>query len=110
MGSFRSHQFAEGGEGHTEFPVWARKSKRAIIEIPGASGDIIQKFGRNSATLALLATCTKAQLDALDGDVGSSGSLVYHYGTYTAYLDSIDGPHEIMAKDKYVVTLNFVRQ
>lgn len=110
MASFKSHSFKEGGEGTNRFPVWARKSKRAIVEIPGSNADIIQKFGRNSATLALLATCTKSELDTLDSDIGSTGSLVYHYGTYSAYLDSIDGPHEVSVVDKYVVTLNFIRQ
>lgn len=110
MASFKGHSFSEGGAGATTFPVWARKSKRAILEVPGADSDIIQKFGKNSPTLALLATCTKSELGTLDGDVGTTGSLVYHYGTYTAYLDSIDGPHEMLTADKYVVTLNFIRQ
>jgi hypothetical protein len=80
--SFKSHSFKEGGEGATRFPVWNRKAKSAVLELPGANNDIIQKFGRKSDTLALLATCTKSQLDTLFGDVGSTGSLIFHYGTF----------------------------
>jgi hypothetical protein len=108
-GSFKSHGFLEGAEGAHTFPIWARKAKSAILEVPGANQDTIQTFGRKSDTLAELVTVTKAQLDALNGDVGTVGSLVFHYGTFTAYLDSIDG-HEILAADKYAVVLNFIRQ
>ena len=108
MASFRGHSFSEGGGGAATFPVWERKSKKALLEVPGANGDILQKFGRNSDTLPMPATCTQSQLNALYADVGSSGTLVYHYDTRTAYLDSISGPHEILTLDKYVVTLNFI--
>ncbi len=108
MASFRSHSFSEGGSGASTFPIWERKSKRGILEIPSANGDIIQKFGRSSDTIALLATCTQSELNTLYADVGSSGTLVYHYDTRTAYLDSISGPHEILTEDKYVVVLNFI--
>lgn len=109
MASFRGHSFEEGGEGAKSFAVWSRKAKSAVLEVPGANNDIVQRFGRKSDTLSLLGTCTKAQLDALYGDVGESGSLIYHYGTATAYLDSIDG-HEVIDADLYVATMNFIRQ
>lgn len=109
MASFRSHNFSEGGEGAKTFPVWVRKAKLAVLEVPGANADVVQRFGRKSDTLSLLATATKAELDALAADVGLSGSLIYHYGTFTAVLESIDGPHEVLTADKYVATLNFVR-
>lgn len=109
MASFKSHSFEEGGEGATRFPVWARKAKTAVLEVPGANGDIVQRFGRKSDTLALIATCTAAELAALSGDVGSTGTLSYAYDTRTAYLDSIDTPHEVLADhDIFTVTLNFI--
>jgi hypothetical protein len=107
--SFRSHSFKEGAEGASTFPVWQRKARSAILDLPGANEDIIQRFGRKSDTLGLLVTATGSELSALYGDVGSTGSLVYHLGTYTAYLDSIDG-HEIIDADLYAATLNFIRQ
>jgi hypothetical protein len=110
MASFRSHTFEEGGMGNTTFPVWARKARSTVLDLPGANNDIIQRFGRKSDTLAMLVTMTKSELDALYGDVNSSGSLVYHYGTFTAYLDSISDPHEVLAGDLYVCTLNFLRE
>lgn len=107
--SFRSHNFKEGAEGASTFPVWQRKARSAILDLPGANEDIVQRFGRKSDTLSLLATVTASELSALYGDVGSTGSLVFHYGTFTAYLDAIDG-HEILDADLYAVTLQFVRQ
>ena len=108
--SFRGHNLAEGGSGATTFPVWARKAKSAILEVPGANEDVIQTFGRKSDTLALPITCTKAELDALYGDVQKTGTLIFHYGSFTAYLDSIDTPSETLAEDHYTLILNFVRQ
>ena len=109
MASFRSHAFEEGAEGAGTFPTWARKARSAVLDLPGANEDIIQRFGRKSDTLSLLGTATAAELAALNGDVGSSGSLVFHYGTYTAYLDAIDA-HEIHTADLYAITLSFIRQ
>jgi hypothetical protein len=109
MASFRSHSFAEGAEGAGTFPVWHRKARSAILDLPGSNEDIIQRFGRKSDTLGMLATVTGSELAALYGDVGSTGSLVYHLGTYTAYLDDIDG-HEIVDADLYAVNLSFIRQ
>lgn len=109
MASFKSHSFEEGGSGASQFPVWARKARTAVLDLPGANTDIIQRFGRKSDTLALLGTCTLSQLNALRGDVGSSGSLTYHEGTFSAYLDSISDPHEMLTADLYVVTLNLIR-
>lgn len=108
MASFKGHTFAEGAEGSTRFPVWERRARTAILEVPGANGDIVQTFGRASDRLALTATCTQAELDALYADVGSSGTLIYHYDSRTAYLESISGPHELLTADLYAVTLNFV--
>jgi hypothetical protein len=65
--------------------------------------------GASRDTLGMLATVTSSELAALYGDVGSTGSLVYHLGTYTAYLDDIDG-HEIVDADLYAVNLSFIRQ
>lgn len=107
MGSFRGKTFKEGGGGATAFNVWQRKSKNAVLEIPGKDGDVIQSFGRKSDTLSLLVTVTASQLADLYGQVDRSGSLVYHYDTRTAYLESIDG-HEILTADLYVVTLNLL--
>lgn len=110
MGSFRGHSWKEGGEGASRFPVWERKARTAILDLPGADNDVVQTFGRKSRTLAMLVTVTAAELAALDGDVGRTGTLVFHYETCSAYLDSITGPHEILAMDKYTVTLNLIRQ
>lgn len=110
MASFRSHTFKEGAEGNLTYPVWTRKARSAILDLPGANEDIIQRFGRKSDTLALRVTCTKSELDALYGDVGLTGTLVYHYGSFSAYLDSIDGAHEVLVADLYPATLSFIRQ
>jgi hypothetical protein len=80
-----------------------------VLDLPGANEDIVQRFGRKSDTLSMLATVTASELLALSNDVNQSGSLVYHYGTFTAYLDSIDA-HEILDADLYAVTLTFIRQ
>src|SRR5262249_16066069 len=108
MASFKGHSWDEGGEGATHFPIWGRKGRLAVLDVPGANGDVIQKMGRKSDTLAVLATCTQSEPDALYGDVGTSGSLVFSYDTRTAVLDSIDGPHEVLTSGRFVVTLNFL--
>jgi hypothetical protein len=60
MASFRSHGFKEGAEGAGTFPVWHRKARSAILDLPGSNEDIIQRFGRKSDTLGMLATVTAA--------------------------------------------------
>lgn len=110
MASFRSHSFHEGGEGTNRFPVWSRRAKVAILEIPGANSDTVQDFGRKSDTLALLITCSADELTALYADVGQTGTLSYSLGDDSAYLQSIE-PHEVLAdRDTYVATLSFIRQ
>jgi hypothetical protein len=96
MASFRGSNFKEGAEGAGTFPVWHRKARSAILDLPGANED-------------MLATVSGSELAALYGDIGQSGSLVYHLGTYTAYLDDIDG-HEIVDADLYAINLSFIRQ
>ena len=49
MASFKSHSWEEGGNGNTTFSVWASKARTAVLDLPGANADIIQKFGRKFA-------------------------------------------------------------
>ena len=107
--SFRGHSFAEGGLGATTFPAWSRKARLAVLDLPGATADVVQRLGRKSDTLSITATMTAAQLDALMADVDVSGTLIYHYGSYTAVLESISDARGILDADLYVASLTFVR-
>ncbi len=109
MASFRGHAMHEGGNGNTSFPVWSRKARTAVLDLPGANNDIVQRLGRKSDTLEVVVTVTASQLDALMGDVGQSGSLVFHAGTFTALLDGISGAEEKLTADLYTISLSFIK-
>lgn len=109
MASFRGHSFREGGNGNTTFPVWSRNAQIAVLDVPGANTSIVQRFGRVSDRVGILATMTGAELNTIMGDVGQSGSLSFHWGSFTAVLENIDGAQETLTADLYTATLNFIR-
>lgn len=108
--TFRSHTFLAGGENVQSFPTWARKARTAVLDLPGANNDVVQTFGRKSDTMSLQVNVTASELSALMGDVGSTGTLVLAFGSYTAYLDSIDGVAKYYGLDLYTASLSFIRQ
>jgi hypothetical protein len=109
MGSFDGAGFSERGA-PPQFQVWSKGGTVAIKKIPGGSNNVIQKIGVDLPRLALVVKATSAQLTALYGKVGVSGSLVFGYETATATLESIDSVAEQGAgKDVYFATLNLIR-
>jgi hypothetical protein len=110
MASFKGNEFSERGQGGQMYDAWSREADIAEIHIPGGNTTVIQSAGLSADKLALRIRCTQAQLDALRNVVGTSGSLVYSYGTRTAFLRNISDVQEILASGKYYATLNLIGQ
>ena len=109
MSSFDGVTIAERGAGAANFPIWQKRGLAVIKKIPGGDVNVIQTIGVDLPRLAMPARVTAAQLTALYGKVGVSGSLVFSYETTTALLESIEGEEISAGKDTYMVTLTFVR-
>lgn len=104
MASFKGIDFSERGENAQTFPAWRRKAESSVVL------NTVQTSGITADTLSLKIRCTKAQLASLYGAVGTAGSLVYSYGTRTAFLDEISDPQEVLVSGKYFATLSFIGQ
>lgn len=110
MASFKGNSFSERGQGAQMFDAWSREADISEIHIPGGNTTVIQSAGLSADKLALRIRCTREQMDALRNVVGTSGALVYSYGTRTAFLRSITDPQEILDSGLYFATLNLIGQ
>jgi len=65
----------------------------AKLHIPGGNTTVIQTFGLQAATFDLPVAVETAQLTALQGKRGTTGTLVCSHGTFTgAFLDGVLRP------------------
>ena len=109
MSSFDGVTIGERGSGGQSFPIWQKRGLAVVKHIPGGDVNVIQVIGFDLPRMSMPARVTAAQLTALYGKVGVSGSLVFSYETTTALLESIEGEEISAGKDTYMVTLTFVR-
>jgi len=111
MASFSGITIKEKGRGGGQgFPVWSVGGTVAIKKVPGGSSNTIHTTSIKPPTLAMPVRVTGAQLTSLYGVVGTSATLVFHYESTTARLESIDNVEEYFHnQDAYYATLNFTR-
>jgi hypothetical protein len=109
--SFASVVFKEIGQGGGQgYPVWAKAGNVVLKKIPGSGDTVIQVIGTKLPTAAIPARMTAAQLTSMYGVVGTSGTLVFHFESTTARLESIDQVEEFFhGADRYTAVLHFIR-
>jgi hypothetical protein len=110
-GSFNSIGFRERGQGSGQgIPVWSTGGVVVIKHIPGSSKNVIQKLGTTRPRIAMPVRVTAAQLTSLFAALGTSASLVFHFETTTATLESITNVEEYFhGLEAYSATLNLIR-
>lgn len=109
-GSFSGITFRERGRGSGQgFPVWSKAGVVVLKKIPGSGDTVIQAIGTQLPRLGLIVRVTAAQLTSLYAVVGTSATLVFHFETTTARLESIDTPVQMAANDVFEATLNLIR-
>lgn len=100
----------ERGAGPGNYPVWSVEGVVVVKKIPGGNKNVIQVIGIKRPRLALTVKCTAAQLAALRAKIGVTGTLVFHFETTTATLESVENAAEQGAgHEVYFATLNLIR-
>lgn len=107
MASFDGVEFSERGAGNgAMFPIHPIRINTVILKIPGGAKSVLQTFGVPPSAFDMPARVDAAHLSALRGKVGTSGTLIYSFGSFTARLESVSEPAEVKRdRDYYFVTL-----
>ena len=110
MASFNSHSFKELLDGGSSFsaPEGDTTINYTVYHIPGGGTNVMVNLGANEQNFELPFSCTASQLSALQGDVGSSHTLVWHKGSTTAVLVGVNQVKKHTILDYYRGTLKFV--
>lgn len=77
----------------------------SVRHVPGGNRSVIQSSGLLQQQITLPVGVTASALTALRGAVGKSGSLVWHGGTRTARLSSVNGVEKVAGHDAYKANL-----
>ncbi len=111
MASFSGVTFKERGSGSGQgFPVWSMAGNIALKKVAGSATTVIQITGVKLPRLSLPVRVTAAQLTDLRAAVGTSDTIIFHFETTTAILESITDVEEFYhGLDKYTATLNLIR-
>jgi hypothetical protein len=108
--SFDGSTYDPLSDGSSIYPVWSKAGIAVVKKIPGGSKNVIQKIGVGLPRMALPIKGTRAQMDALLGKVGDSGTLIFPYETCVARLESMEPPTSIgIGNDLYTSVLNLIR-
>jgi hypothetical protein len=108
VASFGAISFGEG-QGGRSFPVWGRAAEHSVTHIPGGNISILQTSGKQADTLSLPIQCTAAQLASLYSAVDTVATLIYSYGSRSAYLSEVSNVEEQQAgQDMYFATLKLI--
>lgn len=108
--SFAGAAFRQLSDGQGRYAVWAKTGGFIIKKIPGGDKNVIQKFAPAFPRMTMPITGTAAQMVALQGKVGDSGSLIFHFETATARLLLMSEPVSIgIGNDLYFSSLTFIR-
>ena len=109
MASFASATFDELSNDH-EYAVWSKQGIAVIKKIPGGDKNVIQKIAVDLPRMTMPIKGTAAQITALYGKVGDSGTLIFSYETCTARLERMEPPQSIgIGNDLYASALSFIR-
>ena len=109
MATFDGAGFSERGQGGgLFFPIHGIKINVAILKVPGGAKTYLQPLQVPPTPFDCPAQMTASQLAAMRGKVGVSGTLAYSFGSFTATLESVDGPVEVKrGQDYWQGTLKF---
>jgi len=113
MATFNGRTFSERGRQSGRFnPQEPAGVEYVIQKIPGGSSNVIQTAGRKASIIEIPAQMDDTNLSNLytDANAGTSATLDYSWGSFTASLVEIRDAVEITPNDNYYqATLVFVR-
>ena len=110
MSSFAGITFGERGGGNGQgFPVWSQVGTVVIKHIPGSDDNVIQVIGGALPRMAMPVKVTGAALAALQAAIGAEDTLIFHFETTTALLESVTDVQQFRTSDVYFATLSFYR-
>lgn len=110
MASFSGITIQERGAGGGRgFPVWSKSGVIVVKKIPGGDDTVIQIIGSALPRLAMPVKLTGSALASLQAAVGTTASLVFHFETASATLESVSDVRQFRTFDIWFCTLNFIR-
>lgn len=106
MASFNGASFKEGPA--SEFAHPSAKAAYTLRTAAGG-GQVVDFSGQIERSVSVTALCTAAEVTALRGKVGSTGTLALGAGSYGAcLLEAVGKPSEVLISGTYRVALRFL--
>ncbi len=110
MASFDGNTFEEAGSGGYSVPGFDAPYLFVVKKLAGSDDNVIQKIGADVQRLAMPVRCTAAELSALQGARGDTGTLDWSGGSDSVFLANVGTPVEVRpGEDVYFVTLSFMK-